>query len=90
MKETSGSGDGSWQSGKAGDRARRRDRLIGGAASLFAGMFFGWLALVWVRDQFGPGPEGRLFVVFFMALAVACLFRCFSSFRGFYRPTRKG
>ena len=90
MKETSASGDDSWQSDKMGERMSRRDRFIGGSASLLAGLFFGWLALVWVRDQFGPGPEGRLFVLFFMALAVACLFRCFSSFRAFYHPTRKG
>lgn len=66
-------------------RVQRRDRLIDGLGLLVAAGFLAWLALAWVQDTFAGWTDALLFLLFFLALAGVCLYRCFGSLRALYR-----
>ncbi len=70
--------------GPASGERGGRDRLIDGLGLLAAAGFLAWLALAWVQDAFATWADALLFLLFFLAMAGACLYRCIDSLRAVF------
>ncbi|MGD8643854.1 MAG: hypothetical protein PVI15_06180 [Chromatiales bacterium] len=63
----------------------QRDRLIDALGLLAAAGFLGWLALAWGQDAFTSWVDAWPFLLFFLALTGACLYRCLRSVLSLFR-----
>lgn len=71
------------------ERSSRRDRLIDGLGLLGSAGFLAWLAIAWVQDIFATWADALLFLLFFLAMAGACLYRCIGSLRTLVSRNRR-